>query len=194
MSKSGNNTKERLNPIASIYEWVEVICVALFAVVVLFTFVCRLVTVSGQSMENTFYNGDRLIISDLFYEPKAGDVVVVQNISDANFKGPIIKRVIATENDVVDIDSDNWKITVTHSDGSVTVYEDEPYVKRIAECGMGKGRISYPYTVESGHVFVMGDNRTNSYDSRFCGSIDERMILGKVYLRVVPDPAIDFSK
>ena len=193
MSKPANNTKEKMNPIASVYEWVEVICVALFVVVILFTFVCRLVTVSGQSMENTFYNGDRLIISDLFYEPKPGDVVVVQNINDQNFRGPIIKRVIATENDVIDVDSDNWKITVTHPDGSVTVYEDEPYVKKV-DSGMGYGYIRYPYTVEKGHVFVMGDNRTNSYDSRSCGSIDERMILGKVYLRVAPNPEIDFSK
>lgn len=193
MSKPANNSNTKTNPIASVYEWVEVICVALFAVVLLFTFVCRLVTVSGESMENTFYNGDRLIISDLFYEPKAGDVVVVQNVNIHEFRGPIIKRVIATENDIVDIDSENWKITVTHSDGSVTVYEDEPYVKR-RDAKMESGFIKYPYTVEEGHVFVMGDNRNNSTDSRMIGSIDERMILGKVYLRVAPNPAIDFSK
>ena len=84
MSKT-NEKKAPLNPIASIYEWVEVICVALFFVVLHFTFVCRLVTVEGESMEHTFYGGDRLIISDIMYEPKLGDVVVVQNVTDPNF-------------------------------------------------------------------------------------------------------------
>lgn len=192
MSKT-NEKKAPLNPIASIYEWVEVICVALFFVVLLFTFVCRLVTVEGESMEHTFYGGDRLIISDIMYEPKLGDVVVVQNVTDPNFHGPIIKRVIATEGETVNVDSENWTITVTHKDGSVTTLSDEAYVNRV-EGYMRPGYVRYPHTVEDGHIFVMGDNRNHSYDSRFCGDIDERMILGKVYVRLLPNPAVDFSK
>lgn len=190
---SNNEKKASVNPIVSVYEWVEVICTALFAVVLLFTFVCRLVTVSGESMMHTFYNGDRLIISDILYEPEMGDVVVIQNITDPNFHGPIIKRVIATEGETVDIDSQTWTLTVTHKDGSTTTLEDEPYVNKV-EAAMVKGYMTYPYTVREGHVFVMGDNRNYSYDSRFCGDIDERMILGKVYVRVLPKPTFDFSK
>lgn len=198
-----NNKKNKL--IASIYEWVEVICTALFAVVLLFTFVCRLVTVDGQSMEKTFHHGDRLVVSDLFYKPEIGDVVVLQNANSEDIPNPIIKRVIATEGENVDIDPETWTVTVTDSDGNVTVL-DEPYVNRTE----GRMRVAsfgdtyfyhnaitenqYPHTVEKGHVFVMGDNRNNSLDSRLIGDVDERMILGKVYVRVFPKPATDFSK
>ena len=198
-----NKKKNKL--IASIYEWVEVICTALFAVVVLFTFVCRLVTVDGQSMEKTFHHGDRLVVSDLFYKPETGDVVVLQNANSEDIPNPIIKRVIATEGETVDINPETWTVSVTDVDGNVTVL-DEPYVNRTE----GRMRIAssgdtyfyhnaitenqYPHTVEKGHVFVMGDNRNYSLDSRLIGDVDERMILGKVYVRVFPKPTIDFSK
>ena len=78
MSDTANKTKKSL--ISSIFEWVEVFCMALFVVVLLFTFVCRLVTVDGPSMNNTLQHGDRLIISDLLYTPQRGDVVVVQDV------------------------------------------------------------------------------------------------------------------
>lgn len=195
---------EKLSPIASIYEWVEVICTALFAVVILFTFVCRLVTVDGKSMMNTFHHGDRVIVSDLFYTPKCGDVVVIHDANSSDIlEGPIIKRVIATAGETVDIDPETWQVTVTHVDGTSEVLE-ENYINRVD----GNMRVAttgdthyyrdaltledYPHTVEDGCVFVMGDNRNNSLDSRYLGDIDERMILGKAYVRLFPNTSFSF--
>lgn len=209
---SNENKNEKVSAISSLYEWVEVICKALFTVVVLFTFVLCFVTVDGESMEKTFHHGDRLIISDLFYEAKTGDVVVLQDVTSSHeLQGPIIKRVIATEGETIDLDAENWTVTVTHKDGTATVLE-EPYVNHF-DLATGKEYdymyvpqdnghnfgysdmvTEYPHTVKDGHVFVMGDNRNNSLDSRMLGDIDERMILGKVYVRVFPKPSLDFSK
>ena len=176
---------------------------ALFVVVLLFTFVCRLVTVDGPSMNNTLQHGDRLIISNLFYKPDIGDVVVLQNANSVEFPAPIIKRVIATEGETVDIDPKTWTVTVTDKDGNVMVL-DEMYVNRVdgnmrigtySDTYFYKNAITeneYPHTVPKGHVFVMGDNRNSSLDSRLLGDIDERMILGKAYVRVLPNPQIGF--
>ncbi len=195
--------KTNKNFLSSVYEWVEVICVALFVVVMLFTFVCRLVTVDGQSMEKTFHHGDRLIISNLFYTPDTGDVVVLQDANSEEMPKPIIKRVIATEGETVDIDPETWTVTVTDTEGNVTVL-DEPYVNRV-EGNMRLASVGdtyfyhnalteeqYPHTVEKGHVFVMGDNRNYSLDSRLIGDVDVRMIIGKAYVRVLPNPTAKF--
>ncbi len=194
------------NLVASIYEWVEVICTALFAVVILFTFVCRLVTVDGKSMMNTFHHGDRVIVSDLFYKPSRGDVVVIHDSSSSDIlEGPIIKRVIATEGETVDINPETWEVTVTGVDGTVEVLSEDYINKvdgdmRIATSGdthYYKEALTledYPHTVEEGCVFVMGDNRNNSLDSRYLGDIDERMIIGKAYVRLFPNPTVNFDK
>lgn len=173
-----------------IYEWIETFLVALVAVVLVFTFVAKFVTVSGDSMRETFHDKDRLLISNLAYTPKAGDVVVVDVTHNLELLGyeakgaPYIKRVIATEGQTVSIDSFNWQVYV---DGEPI---DEPYVFHINEYPMNKGYIEYPYTVPKGHVFVMGDNRNGSSDSRMIGAIDTRYILGKVFFRILPDTGV----
>ena len=192
-----------------VFDWVQTFCQALFAVIIIFTFVFRFVTVDGTSMNKTFAHNDRLIISDVGYTPERGDIVVVHDYEteiispvtlqrEQAFRGPIIKRVIATEGEKVLIDYENWTIAVTDVDGNVFVLE-EPYVNYIEN---KKLIVPEPYfypqsvghleehTVAEGCVFVCGDNRSNSLDSRWVGDIDKRKILGKVLFRVFPNPQV----
>ena len=128
-----------------------------------------------------------LAVSDLFYEPKRGDVIVFHQTGALN--EPVVKRVIATEGETVNIDFDTWTVTITDTDGNTFVL-DEPYMQLdpyILNKELYNAR-QYPYVVEEGQVFVMGDNRDHSTDSRgdLIGPVDERRILGKVVMRVMP--------
>ena len=195
-----------------IFDWVSTFAQALFGVIIVFTFLIRFVTVDGTSMAQTLDHGDRLIITDLNYTPERGDIVVVHNPAEARFSGPIIKRVIATEGETVTVDYAARTVSVTDKNGK-TFLLDESYVNT-GECTDGYARYekcfhSWPhpanymmmseedmndlvvdFTVEDGKVFVCGDNRAHSLDSRYVGTIDERQILGKVLVRVFPKPAI----
>lgn len=154
----------------------------------------RLIMVDGASMENTLLNGDyMLLVSNLFYkEPAAGDVVVVSKQAYSNGK-PIVKRVIATEGQTVDIDFEEG---IVYVDG---VALDEPYTKTATN--LKEGQI-FPQTVADGCVFVMGDNRNNSKDSRSTqiGQVDKREVLGKVVYLLFPGTGVrgdqprDFSR
>ena len=158
-------------------EWLETIALAAVAVVLIFTFVLRTATVSGTSMVPTLSNGDRLIISDLFYEPAQGDIVVVA--PGVYEDHPLIKRVIATEGQTVDIDFDKGIVTV---DG---VALDEPYINEPTYLSEG---MEFPATVPENCIFVMGDNRNNSKDSRdpSVGMVDVRYVVGRELLRIFP--------
>lgn len=209
MKLTENNNSVSVKPtlLQTIYEWIETFCMALLGVVLLFTFICRFVTVDGESMMKTLNHGDRLVISNMFYTPKTGDIIVVQDSQNKELRGPIIKRVIATEGETVDIDDKTWQITVTHLDGSVEVLEDEyankvyyedgslvPMTKAVPEFFYPDAIVGedYPHVVKDGCVFVLGDNRTDSLDSRYVGDIDKRKILGKAYLRLFPLNKIGF--
>ncbi|MBQ9940312.1 MAG: signal peptidase I [Clostridia bacterium] len=160
-----------------LYDWVETFVTALVSVVLVFTFVVRIVAVDGESMMKTLEHRDTLVITDLV-EAKQGDIVVFQQLED--YTSPLIKRVIATEGQVVDIDFDTWIVMV---DGKVI---EEPYVNFIKGVSMRTGITQFPFKVPEGEVFVMGDNRNNSRDSRHFGSVDKRSIMGKVLFRVTP--------
>ena len=157
----------------------DMICmlVAVMAVLMLFL---RIIVVDGPSMERTLLNGDyMLLVSNMFYkEPKHGDVVVVSKQAYDNGK-PIVKRVIATEGQTVDIDFNEG---VVYVDG---VAQDEPYTKTLTT--LKEGTV-FPLVVEEGKVFVMGDNRNNSKDSRSTqiGQVDKREVLGKVAFILFP--------
>ena len=132
-------------------------------------------------MENTLLEKDYLIVSNVNCSPEQGDIIVVHNVGLRYYKDPIIKRVIATEGQVVDIDFDTWTVTV---DGVVL---DEPYLK-LTNDDRRTSDWTYPVTIPEGYVFVMGDNRNHSADSRSkeIGLIDERCIIGKALVRVFP--------
>ncbi len=178
-----------------LYEYLETFVYALVLMIVLLLFVFRPVTVDGASMQHTLHHEDKLIISNLLYTPKTGDIVVINPESHDNDQEPIIKRVIATEGQTVFIDYENWEVYV---DG---VKLDEPYIQAMRkeyQAVFGEGVIMHPsevdlyngeFTVADGMVFVMGDNRNNSRDSRSAsyGEMSVNRVLGRVVLRVSPD-------
>ena len=161
-----------------IYDWMQSLVFALIICIIVFVFIFRIVDVSGDSMNPTLLNGDKLVVSDVFYKPKQGDIVIFRK--DEYKAEALVKRVIATEGQtIVEIDFDRGRVYV---DGELL---DEPY---IAEPTHNQLDFQGPQTVPEGCVFVMGDNRNASSDSRRAqiGMVDERLIVGKVLLRVFP--------
>ena len=158
---------------------------AVIVVFLVFAFVFRVVGVDGDSMNPTLNNGDWLAVSGGIIKPERGDIVVVTQPWERNV--PIIKRVIAIENDVVDIDFVNHLVYIN---GEVI---DEPY---ILEPTRLQYDMQFPLTVDEGCVFVMGDNRNDSLDSRSTqiGLVDERYILGKTLFRIYPFEKIEDYK
>lgn len=170
------------------YEWLEIFCVAIALMLVVFMFVFRIVQVDGHSMNNTLKHGDRLIISHAFYTPKAGDIVVIVTDGGKYATTPLIKRIIATEGQTVELDTVNWKVYITETDGTRHELDESVYdslIKRDSR-DMEHGIVQYPYTVPEGCVFVMGDNRNASDDSRNLGAISVENIVGRVLFRIVP--------
>ncbi len=178
------NTKSN-SAIAGILDYAEIFVISVCAVLILFSFVFRLCKVVGPSMEQTLYQDEMLIVSDVGYEPQREDIIVFHQTGYLN--EPIVKRVIATEGETVDIDFDTWTVTVTDTEGNTFILEED-YMHLDSKNAILKSNQSYPYTVEKGKVFVMGDNRNHSTDSRstIIGTVDERRILGKLILRVTP--------
>lgn len=174
-------TPKKQGLLADLYDWLEVLAVSVAAVFILFAFVLRVAEVDGTSMTNTLQHGEKLLVQELFYTPKQGDIVVCQS-EFFGFDKPLVKRVIATEGQTVSIDEETWTVTV---DG-VALKED--YVRYMKGQNMKGWSYGESYTVPEGMVFVMGDNRNGSWDSRDSriGPIDERYIVGKVILRFAP--------
>ena len=169
-----------------IFDWLEVLVHAIIAVVICFSFLFRIATIDGPSMMDTLQHGEKVIITDLFYEPKVGDIVVISRNEENSIytmtdnNTPIIKRIIATEGQKVNIE--NGKVFVDD------IALDEPYVRTATEA---KYDIEFPVIVDEGCVFVLGDNRNNSLDSRSSeignyGMIDKRYILGRAIFRILP--------
>lgn len=170
-----------------IYEWMRLMVCSVLAIMLLFTFVIRLIGVDGRSMVPTLQDGDRLLVLNNLlcggYEP--GDVVVLRK--ESFLPTPIVKRVIATESQVVDID---FLSGVVYVDGQ-RLHED--YVNELTFTAEGT---EFPLTVPEGSVFVMGDNRNHSTDSRDVrlGTVDERYIIGRAVFLLFPGLDIETEK
>ncbi len=171
-----------------VFEWLDVVVVALIAVVVIFSFVFRIATIEGDSMLNTLVEGEKVVISNFNREIKRGDIVVISRNAENSLEGsvtsqgPIIKRVIATEHQTVDIDF-----------VSGTVYVDGKALSEnyISTPTTRKDDLEFPVIVPEGCIFVLGDNRRVSLDSRSSqigenGMVDTRYILGNAVFRIFP--------
>ena len=161
------------------YEWVQALVCSVLAVVVIFTFVIRLIGVDGHSMVPTLQDGDRLLVlnSMLYNDYQYGDIVVLRK--DTFMDEPIVKRVIATEGQTVDIDFANG---IVYVDG---VALEEDYINDLTYTDEGT---EFPLTVPEGAIFVMGDNRNRSDDSRnsALGTVDTRYVIGKAVFLLFP--------
>lgn len=163
-----------------LYSWLRTLVCVCLGMVLLFTFVVRLIRVDGESMRETLQDGDILVAVSRYLagDLSQGDIVIVR---DEYFKDgqPIVKRVIATEGQTVDID---FEAGIVYVDGQVL---DEPYINEPTYMEEGT---EFPLTVPEGCIFVMGDNRNHSSDSRDSrlGTVDTRCVLGKAVFLAFP--------
>ena len=176
----------------SMYDFVEMFAIALIAVMMIFTFCIRICKVDGGSMKNTLQDKETLIISDAFYTPKQGDIVVF-HLSNEHYQQPLVKRVIATESQTVFIDLTEQKVYVDGEELKEDyayldsgVYQPHGYFDQSLLVRDERGHLTYSVTVPEGKLFVMGDNRNHSSDSRSAsvGLVDESTVLGKAFFNL----------
>lgn len=168
----------------TVYDWARCLVSAVVGVVLLFVFVFRMIGVSGVSMQDTLYTGDRLImINSIFCDFEQGDIVVI-NAYNSGLSSTIIKRVIAVGGQTVDIDFGKG---IVYVDGEAL---DEPYIRELTQTNEG---ISFPLTLADDEVFVMGDNRNQSTDSRstLLGAVKKDYIQGKALFLLIPGKSPD---
>lgn len=171
--KQGNTAADET--LRSGFEWVSVMIVALVAVTLIFQFLFRMVSVDGNSMSNTLHHGDRLLLTGHYESLQRGDIVVIRRAAGE----PLIKRVIAVGGDRLFIDGETGEVYLNG------VLLSEPYVS-------GQKTEPYVFTAETvipdGYIFVMGDNRGDSLDSRGLGAFSLEQVMGKVVFRLLPHP------
>ncbi|HIY52657.1 MAG TPA: signal peptidase I [Candidatus Agathobaculum merdavium] len=183
MQNAHNGEKKKVEGRFSseLFGWGESLMTVLIFFVVVFTFFVRLIGVDGSSMYPTLQDRNIMLVSNLFYTPEKGDIVVLNKQGFWNDQ-PIVKRVIATGGDTIDIDEVTGDVLVN---GEVL---DELYIAEKINTLEKMGDLTYPQTVPEGCLFVMGDNRNGSTDSRWSdlGMVDERYVLGHVLSVVFP--------
>lgn len=182
--------EEPKKPFSDAVEWVSSIVFAICVMLVLNMFFFRSITVSGPSMLDTLEDGDQVVTVNFCYTPKHGDIVVIQanmllNDTTNMWGEPIIKRVIAVEGDTIRIDFGKGEV---YLNGELL---EEDYIKDLTFFRHNDTWIesNKEYTVPENTVFVMGDNRPVSNDSRNLpqvGFVDKSMIMGKAFVRVSP--------
>lgn len=175
--------EEQKIPGRDLYEWVQALVCSVLAVVVIFTFGVRLIGVDGHSMVPTLQHGDRLLVlNSMFYDDyQYGDIVILTK--ETFLSAPIVKRVIAVGGQTVDIDFESGSVYV---DGKLL---NEPYINELTFQEEG---VEFPVVVPEGSIFVMGDNRNHSDDSRNSrlGTVDTRYVIGKAVLLAFPGPDV----
>lgn len=173
--------ERKKDPARDLFEWIQALVSSVLVVVTLFTFVVRLIGVDGHSMLPTLQHGDRLLVlsSILYHDYRYKDIVILRK--ETFDENPIVKRVIATEGQTVDID---FSAGVVYVDG---VALDEPYIN---EPTYNEEGLTFPLTVPEGSIFVMGDNRNHSSDSRHIrlGTVDTRYVIGRAVFLLFPGP------
>ena len=171
-----------------LYEWVQSLVGSVLVVVAFFTFVIRMMGVDGHSMLNTLQHGDRLLVvnSMLYHDYKYGDIVILRK-NGVFDDDPIVKRVIAVEGQTVDID---FAEGIVYVDGEAL---EEDYIREPTYTAEGT---EFPLTVPEGSIFVMGDNRNGSSDSRDyrLGTVDTRYVIGKAAFLIFPGPDYETEK
>ena len=164
-----------------LFAWLQALVFALVCLVLAFTFFGRMIGVDGTSMLPTLEHGDMLLLQSVGYEPKQGDIVVLTK-AFANIDKPIVKRIIAVGGQTVDVNYEEGTVAV---DGQPL---DEPYINEMMLPPSDPNMINDHVEVPEGSVYVMGDNRNHSSDSRDIrlGVVDNRYILGRAFFTVFP--------
>lgn len=187
MQEKENEEPKKVSWKKELRDWIIAILVAVALALLIRNFVFTLVNVKGASMEPSLHEGDRLYVNRLMYEPKKGDVVIFKPASDPD--RPYVKRVIATAGDTIYID---------FSTGDVYLNDkviDEPYIKEKTKnidsyirnlMSQNKYSRENPIVIQPGYIFVMGDNRNNSRDSRYLGPVPLDEIIGGAVFRFWP--------
>ena len=174
----------------------EVVIFAIVSVLIIFSIGLRICFVSGTSMNKTLDHNDWVITSNVGYTPKRGDIIVFHMTSDIpRLNEPMVKRVIAVGGEWIDIDFDTWTVRIADNaemENAITL--DESYMYLSPNYATLKSTYDFPLEIPKGYLFVMGDNRNGSLDSRNAeqiGLVDERRVLGKVVTRIYPFKPIE---